>query len=123
MSQWGIDPWGAGAGAGGDGVDPTIANISPAPGTAIKATQAITFDVTDETALSLVSIAASYAGDLDRVDLVFDGDGFRGRYRSSTVEAIAGGFRFVVRRSGGWPTAPTLEYIALDYGGNRAVIA
>ena len=33
---------------------------------------------------------------------------------------IAGGFRYTVLRTGGWPGAPTIQTFAIDRAGNEA---
>lgn len=122
MSGWGSSSWGALSGGSGstESVPPTIGNFNIAPGTAISRDQAIAFDVTDNASLAFVGLAASYAD--GSVDLVYDGHDFRGRY-TGTVVAISGGYRFTVWRSGGWPSAPTFEYLPIDTSGNLGVLA
>lgn len=124
MSSWGSGDWGAaasvGPGGAADAVPPTIGNFSIAPGTAISRDQAIAFDVTDDAELAFVGLAASYSD--GSVDLVYDGHDFRGRY-TGTRSVISGGYRFTVWRSGGWPSAPTFEYLPIDTSGNLGVLA
>ncbi len=107
-----------------DEMAPIITNITPAPGQPLALDGAIMFDVSDETALSCVVVLASYDDDLNQVDVVYDGDGFRGRYRSSTVEVLeTGELRFTVRRSGNFPDIPRLEWVIRDASGNGGLIA
>jgi hypothetical protein len=100
---------------------PQVALVSPAEGTAISRTQAITLDVTDVgLGLRRVLLLASFES-MEAPELVHDGNAFSVPYvASSTREAIAGGFRYVLLRNGGWPDAPTLTAHAFDQGGNEA---
>lgn len=106
----------------GDGVPPIVTNLLPAAGTGIERTQILTFDVTDETALAHVTIFASFTDGI--VEVVHDGDGFRGNYVGgiNTRGAIAGGFSYAILRLGGWPSTPTIELVPIDAGGNLGVV-
>ena len=75
--------------------------------------------MTDETALRRVVLLSRFAGRNDEV--IHDGTEFRAPYSaSSTRTAIAGGFRFRVRRTGGWPSSPSILPLAVDTSGNVA---
>lgn len=100
-----------------DETSPTISGYSPAAGSTITRDQAIQFDVTDETGLASALVMATL-GD-GQPEVVHDGTQFRGRYASlSTRSSISGGYRFVVRRTGGWTSSPTIQVVPVDTGGN-----
>lgn len=118
---WGTATWGATGGSGSaDGTPPVVTNFNIAPGTPIGRYQQLEFDVTDNVGLAHVGLAVSYAD--GSCDYAFDGHDFRGQY-TGTRTVIAGGFRFTLWRSGGWPSAPTIEYVPIDLSGNMGVIA
>lgn len=107
-----------------DEVAPEISNFVPTSGSTIEKTDDIQFDVTDETAVAAVAVLATFRpGSTEDCEVVYDSTGFRGRYRSSTITAISGGYRFNVVRSGGWPSRPYLEFLLVDTGGNIGVLA
>lgn len=108
-------------GVSGDTTPPAIANVTPAPGTPILRTQAVTFDVTDASpGLRRVLPAVHFPG-IPNTELVHDGDDFTENYRDrSAREAISGGFRYTILRKDGWPDAPTLIPFAYDQDGNEA---
>jgi hypothetical protein len=100
-----------------DTTPPTIQNFDPPVGTPIDRYQTIVFEVTD---LNLVraEIFVSMGGE---VYVVHDGEKFRGNFNHGSQRfAITNGYRFHVRRNGGWITAPTFEVHAVDVGGNEA---
>lgn len=104
-----------------DTIPPVVGNFSPAPGTPIARTGPISFDVTDESGeFRRIFIVASFPT-TGMTEVVHDGDGFRGFYTASSSRTmIAGGFRYTVLRSGGWPGAPTIQTFVIDRGGNEA---
>lgn len=97
---------------------PPVVTFSPAPGTPIGSGDPITVTVTDANELRRVVIHAAFAGRLVR-EVVYDGDAFAPLYQLSTRSAVAGGWRYDVRRSAGWPSVPTLDVFALDAAGNE----
>lgn len=99
---------------------PVVTPISPAPNTVIQPSQAITFAVTDETALATVVVYASFAG-TDACEVVHNGVGFCPNYSTGSVRTvIANGFSYQVRRFGGWPASPTITALPVDTSGNIA---
>ncbi len=116
-----IEPRRLEIGAPVDDTAPVISNLSPASGGDVRSTTTIGFDVTDDTALALVAILASFPD--GSCEVVHDGDTFRGNYVGSanTRTAISNGFSFTVKRDGGWTQSPTFEYLVLD-GGNMGEI-
>jgi hypothetical protein len=104
-----------------DIITPTIGNYSPAPGSIIAAADPIFFDVTDNSGLFirvLIMIKQSII-----TELVHDGDEFVLPYSGQSLrENIAGGFRYRVRRSGGWASDVTPTVFAYDLAGNELAV-
>jgi len=100
---------------------PFVGNFDPPSGTPILKTTPISFDVTEDSgAFGRIFVAAFYAA-TGISELIHDGDGFRGYYAAtSSRQAVAGGFRYTVLRSRGWPSAPTIQTFAVDRAGNEA---
>lgn len=109
-----------------DSTPPQITNLTPAAGSSLDANEPITLDVTDETGFGRVAILASFSDGIggEIVEVVHDGDAFRGNYLGviNLRTNITDGFRFTILRDGGWTAAPTFEFLAVDAGGNEAVI-
>lgn len=105
-----------------DSSPPQITNVDPADGELITANKIISFHITDDTQLTVCAVLASFPD--GSCEVVHDGDHFRGNYigGANTRNAITGGFRYNVRRNGGWLQNPTFEYLVLD-GGNLGVLA
>jgi len=101
-----------------DSTDPVIGNFVPTVGTEIARTDPIQFDVTDETGLASVYITARYED--GTAECVWDHDSFQARFLAgSSRNAITDGYRFVIRRAGGWLSTPIiLDIVAIDMSGN-----
>lgn len=99
---------------------PVVGGYVPADGVPITKSQGIQLDATDAAGLRRVVIWCSYPS-LGTVEIMHDGDSFRGPYAAATSvrTLIAGGFRYVVTRHGGWPATPTFEGVATDVFGNE----
>lgn len=97
---------------------PNVANVSPANGTTIGPGTSISLDVTDAfPGLLRVVLIAKFSA---AWELIHDGDSFGPLYsRASTRSSITGGFRFVISRTGGWPSTPTILPLASDFAGNE----
>lgn len=95
---------------------PVHSNIVPAAGTALAFLDFAQFEVTSAPALAGVVVSVRYPG-LGTTEVVWDGTAFTAAYAASTRTAIAGGFRFRVRREPSWPDAPTLTLLAINTGG------
>jgi len=103
-----------------DAEGPVVSNITPAAGSALAATTALGFDVTDDSGLfRRITVALSFgSGRPD--ETVYDSRGFRPYYSAgSTVTSIEGGLRFSVKRTGGWPAAPSIYIDPIDLSGNE----
>ena len=81
---------------------PTISVVSPTPGTVIRADQAFTVDVTG--ASLAVIVAELPAGGPSEVVWVLDA--FAEAYADSSRAVVPGGYRYEIRRRGGWRAAP-----------------
>jgi len=101
-----------------DSTDPVINNFVPAVGTDIARTDPVQFDVTDETGIAAVFIIARYNDGTS--ECVWSDNNFQARFLagSSRVE-ITDGYRFVIRRTGGWLNTPIIIDISVvDTSGN-----
>ena len=98
-------------------VPPTITLVSPVAGAPIAADTAIVVDVTDDVGLSLVVLTCEIpAGGPHEV--VWLRSAFSSYYSDSTVAVIAGGYRYTIRRRGGWTASPRFHCEAVDTGGS-----
>lgn len=100
-----------------DDEKPVVTLISPANGSKIGRADAITVRVTDEIDLARVIISVQQGASRE---LAHDETGFVGLYASSTRTAIAGGYEFALRRTGGWSYTATVHVSPNDFGGNLA---
>lgn len=104
-----------------DTTAPSVANFTPAAGTPIARTAAVSFDVTDESGDFRRIFVVAFFPATGVAEVVHDGDAFRGYYAASSSRTmIASGFRYSVLRTGGWPAAPTIQTFAIDRAGNEA---
>lgn len=104
-----------------DSIAPIVDNYDPAPGTAISNTDTVAFDVTDDTGFFCKIMITAYFADSTLWEVVHDGVSFSPRYAfGASRTPITNGFRYVVRRVGGWSLAPTIRTYAIDLGGNEA---
>lgn len=100
---------------------PVIQNVSPAEGLVIQGTDPVQFDAVDVTyAFRSIVVMASYAG-TTAYEVVHDGNVFAPLFADlSHKDSVADGFRFLVRRKGGWPGAATLNIVAINTNGDAA---
>lgn len=100
------------------GAAPVIGNFSPSVGTPLARNDAVSFDVTDDTGLLRGEVFVTLGSD---TYVVYDGERFRGQFANlSSRAAIVDGFRYTVRRNGGWTEAPVFEVHATDTSGQEA---
>jgi len=95
--------------------DPQITNFFPSVNTAIGRTDFVQFDVTDDTGeFTIVIVLARFTD--GTCECVWDGDAFTAFYLAgSSKVAIDCGWRYTVRRAGGWLTTPvSIQVIAID---------
>lgn len=102
-----------------DTTAPVVSNVSPTAGTELARTDPVFFDVTDDSAtFRRILVTASFEDGV--AEVVHDGDSFAARYAAtSTRTPIASGYRYRVRRTGGWPYGPTIRAYAIDTSGNE----
>lgn len=100
---------------------PTVSNVTPASGSELAADDSVTFDVTDDSgAFYSVSVFVRFAAD-ETWEVVYYSGGFTPRYqRDSSKATISGGYRFVIKRWGDWPSAPEIIVEPFDGGGNTS---
>lgn len=104
------------SGTGGDGSPPVVSLVSP--GEIIDAGQPIVVDVVDPH-LGRVFVVARYPS-TGKEELVHQGDRFTTEFNGQSTRApITNGFRFTLRRSGGWPASPIIEVYAFDSTGRE----
>lgn len=103
----------------GDGAAPVVTLVSPSVLEALDRDTAVVIDVTDNVALGRVLVVAQLES-LGVEELVHNGDRFAAAFSgSSSRVAIAGGWRYTVRRGGGWAAPPTLTVYAVDATGTE----
>lgn len=103
-----------------DTTPPEIELVSPSEGSQPGTAQMV-FDVTDETGLGRVMIAARFTSG-SAYEVVHDGDEFAPLYSESPNDRtpITGGWRYTIRRRGGWPEgALQLRVFGIDAAGNE----
>jgi hypothetical protein len=100
---------------------PVISNFNPATSVAIGPTDPISFDVVQgSNPFQDLWIAAKLAG-TNLYEVIYDGAAFAPLYSAqSTIQNISGGYRFRLRRAGGWPGAPTVLAKVIDTAGGEA---
>lgn len=89
---------------------PQVANQTPAPGGILYPGDTVSFDVVDIRALFFIEIQV----DQGRREVIHDGDSFVAPYQTSIRVPISGGYRYQVRRSGGWVAPATFRVRAYD---------
>jgi hypothetical protein len=101
-----------------DSTDPVISNFVPPIGTVIGRTDPIQFDVTDEIELASIFIIARYND--GSAECVWNNTSFLPRFLAGSSRVpITDGYRFTVRRTGGWITTPIIvDIVAVDTSGN-----
>lgn len=103
---------------GADTDPPTIVNVTPASGSEIAADDSVQFDLTDNGTFYTTPVYV-YFPSSGEYEVAYWSGGFTPRYqRDSSRTVIAGGFRFVLSRWGGWPSAPRIISDSRDSGGN-----
>lgn len=106
-----------GGGGGGDTTAPDVALVTPADGSAIARSAPLVIDVTD--ASDFASIFAWVVYPNGNTEVAYDGEAFTAAFAgSSTRVSISGGYRYTLRRAGGWPAAPTIRVRPVDVAGN-----
>lgn len=98
---------------------PQIVNVVPVSGTTITATSTISFDVIDLTnPIRRVIITVTHGSKANVTEVVHNGTEFKGAYQYvSTIETIPNGYRYTLKRTGGWFSSPYFEVFAIDTTG------
>lgn len=97
-----------------DSAPPTVTLVSPAPGTLISRSTPFVIDVTDD-AEGVFACLFMRSRESRVYEVAWDGDAFSDLYaRASARASVSGGWRFTLRREGGWPGAPAFTVRALD---------
>lgn len=105
-----------GAIAAVDSTAPVVDNFSPPVGSSVLEADPVFFDVTDNVGFAQIVIAIKQGG---ATELVHDGTNFLPPYDDlSTRDNIASGFRYRVRRTGGWIEAVVQSAFVVDSSGN-----
>lgn len=120
--------WGTDAGGVVDVTPPAIGNFLPPTTTVLQPNDPVSFEVTDASGFANIAVFASFPN--GTAEMIYDGSGFVGSYTgvANTVDAITNGFKFTVRRRGGWPsgtvldTSLTINFLVVDSGGNLGVV-
>lgn len=97
---------------------PATSNVSPTASSAIAATQALGFRVSDPTGLLMSLVYVQFAS--GQRELVWDGATFAAAYSTSTRTQIVAGktYDYNIVRVPGWPSAPTIVVKMIDTDGN-----
>ena len=99
--------------------DPLVSVVTPALGSSVLAETPLVISITDNVALRRALIVARFADGTEEV--VHTGDRFAQSYLAySQRSAISGGWQYSLRRTAGWPLAPTLDVYAIDTSGREA---
>jgi hypothetical protein len=99
-----------------DTIPPTISIVAPSVGSSIGANQPIVVDVTDDAGVSLVVLTVEQGS---AHEVVWLRDAFATSYATGSLRtAIANGYRYTIRRAGGWIASPVFHAEAVDGGGN-----
>ncbi|MCC6178807.1 MAG: hypothetical protein WAZ94_15275 [Phycisphaerales bacterium] len=99
--------------------DPVVSVISPPTGTSVLAETPLAISITDNVALRRALIVARFSDGSEEV--VHTGERFAQAYLAySQRTATSGGWQYSIRRTAGWPKAPTLDIYAIDTSGREA---
>lgn len=102
----------------GDLTVPTVTLVSPA--SSLEPETPIVFEATDNAGLRRVFVVARFPS-LGLEEVVHQGDRFAAKYAASSSRvSITNGWRFSIRRAGGWLADPVIEVYAIDTSGLEA---
>jgi hypothetical protein len=98
-----------------------VTNVQPASLANVQPADTLSFDVTSTTGLLRIIVCIGWPVETERApELAHDGNAFQALYiEGSTRTAVAGGFRYVLRRAGGWYAAPAPLIFAVDSAGQE----
>jgi hypothetical protein len=104
--------------AAADTTSPIVANISPADLSEIAPDQIVAVDVTDTGEIRRTIITVR---DGRETFVIFNGTSFLYPFATSSRAPITDGWRYSLRRAGGWRSKnPQFSLVAIDTGGNEA---
>lgn len=103
-----------------EAVPPVVTIVSPTPGSNITPDTEFVVEVTDNSGeFTIVILDVTYPD--GNSEAIYDGVDFKPFYRRrSSVTPVANGYRFAVRRLGGWPASPTFRVDPRDPSGNTS---
>lgn len=100
---------------------PTVSNITPAPGTPIYPDTPLQFDVTDTDGFSviipMITMDPFKVPEPTARGVSDDDFAFEPLYAQSTRVSIVDGYRYTLRRRGGWYATPSFRLWAVDTTG------
>lgn len=96
-----------------------VTNVQPANLAEVQPADTLSFDVTSTTGLLRVLVCVDPLNAGHAPELAHDGGSFQNLYEGSARTVIAGGFRYVLRRDGGWYAPPRLLIFAVDSAGQE----
>ncbi len=125
-SSFGAAAFGGGA-ATGDGLGPVISSVTPSVGSEIARFEPFEFNVGDDDGLKFITVTVKFFH-IDDPMLVYDDEGFHGRFLSGSVYTANTGnlldpSHFSIIPDGGWfGTVEEIKVNALDIFGAKSGI-
>lgn len=116
---YGASPYGTSPSGGGEDYPPYIGNWEPFVGAEVGRMDTIEFDVLDDYGIDETRVTAIFPAGI--VEEVFTEDGgFADLYeRGSGRRTLDDGYRYILRRRGGWPSASVrISVVATDIADN-----
>ena len=101
------------------GAAPSVANVAPADMSTITPVDTLGFDVLLPSGARRVLVGIAFPTSGGAPELAHDGSNFQSGYVSSTRTVITNGFRYVLRRNGGWYARPQPLIFAFDVTGQE----
>lgn len=100
---------------------PVVDNFAPAEDTSINPTDSVAFDVTDDSDDFHSIMITVFYPDSSTWEVIHTGAQFAPRFGAGSGRvAITNGYRYTVRRQGGWLNTPFKIYpFAVDAAGNQ----
>lgn len=105
-------------GGAGSAEPPTVVFVEPTPPNLPSPGRSIVLEVTDADGFAALLVLAEYG--TGAYEVVHDGDAFAQVYAAqSTRVSIAGGYRYTLKRAGGWfGERVTIRVVAVDVYGD-----
>jgi len=94
-----------------------VVNVSPANASEIASTGTLSFDLIATGGVLRALVCVKFEDSDLPAELVHDGTNFSRGYSQASRVAVPSGFRYVLRRDGGWPAGPQLAVFAFDTTG------